>query len=833
MTGSAAEHADLIARLDLPAKVRLLSGAGPFNLAAEESIGLAELRVSDGPTGVRGLKFSGGPKVALLPNASLLAQSWSAEVLGEIGAILAEEAMAQRIHVVLGPTVNLHRSPLGGRLFEAFSEDPLLTGRLAAGYVRGLQALGVGACLKHLVANESETLRNTMDSVVDEATLRELYLLPFELSVTDGTGGGAWTMMAAYNDVNGVPATEQAHVNTEIVKQEWGFDGLIMSDWFATKRTAEPANGGLDLVMPGPVGPWGEALVNAVKSGEVAEGVVDEHLTRVLRLAERVGVLGAPRPYPADLPAPDSPRRREQLTRLAAGAITVLTNRQANQERKDGGAVLPLPPGVRVALIGRHAVETVDMGGGSAAVNPPYQVSVAEGFRSRPVEVTVVDGVEVRTRPVAARAEAVADPETGEPGMRVLLHGRDGALIESRHHPLGSVMVGFDDDFDAAVARVVLRAVVHPGGAEAEDYEVGALGSGDWTLTHGDRTETFSLRSAGQGFGEDALTPPGQSFTVRLTGDRVVEVEAHKPLPPEGTPSTGSPFSDGVAGLYGLIARPPQRPSAVALAEAVAAAQDADVAVVVVGLTEEQETEAVDKSTLRLPGDQDALVTAVAGVARRSVVVVNAATPVLMPWVDEVDAVLWAGLPGQEGGHAIAAALLGEIEPSGRLVTSFPVSDGAAPAWSVTPDGLRLEYTEGTAIGYRGYHAGRAPEPLFWFGHGLGYTSWQYDDAEVVAASGAGTPGVRVRVTNTGARTGREVVQVYFDPAGTDRPIRLAGWAEVTLAAGGSAVVEVGTEPRMWRRWDTGRSRWSVLPGAGRLVVARGLGDVRAALDLG
>ncbi|HEV8174100.1 MAG TPA: glycoside hydrolase family 3 N-terminal domain-containing protein, partial [Actinoplanes sp.] len=253
-TSPGSGHADLVKSLDLPAKVALLTGATMFTLAPNASIGLGELRLSDGPTGVRGLKFSGGRKVALFPNATLLASAWSEDIAYEVGKLLAEEAMAQQIHVVLGPTINLHRTPLGGRLFEAYSEDPLLTGKLAAAYVRGMQASGVGACLKHLVANESETDRNTVNSVVDEATLRELYLLPFEIAVAEAD---PWSIMAAYNDVNGVAATEQHHVNNEVVKGEWGYRGLIMSDWFATKTAGPAANGGLDLVMPGPTGPWG------------------------------------------------------------------------------------------------------------------------------------------------------------------------------------------------------------------------------------------------------------------------------------------------------------------------------------------------------------------------------------------------------------------------------------------------------------------------------------------------------------------------------------------------------------------------------------------------
>jgi beta-glucosidase len=249
----------------------------------------------------------------------------------------------------------------------------------------------------------------------------------------------------------------------------------------------------------------------------------------------------------------------------------------------------------------------------------------------------------------------------------------------------------------------------------------------------------------------------------------------------------------------------------------------------VVGLTEEQETEAVDKSTLRLPGEQDALVSAVAAAARRTVVVVNSATPVLMPWLDRVDAVLLAGLPGQEGGHAVAAALLGDIEPAGRLVTTFPTADGATPAWSVTPVDGALPYTEGTFIGYRGHYADRAPAPAFWFGHGLGYGSWRYDEASLVPGD---PPALRVTVTNTGHRRSREVVQVYLQPDEADQPVRLIGWQAVDVAAGGSATVTVTTDARLWRRWDTAAARWDTLGPGGTLLVARGLGDVRASVTL-
>jgi beta-glucosidase len=804
-TTSESEHAALIAKLDLPAKVALLTGATSFTLAPEESIGLRELRLSDGPTGVRGLKFSGGRVVALLPNATLLASFWSEDTAYEVGRVLAEEAMAQEIHVVLGPTINLHRTPLGGRLFEAYSEDPLLTGRIAAAYVRGLQDAGVGACLKHLVANESETDRNTVDSVVDEATLRELYLLPFEIAVQDAD---AWSIMAAYNDVNGVPATEQDHVNNGIVKGEWAYRGLIMSDWFATKTVAPAANGGLDLVMPGPGGPWGEALVAAVRAGEVDEAVVDDKLARLLRLAQRVGALGEARQY-GTYPAPDSAQRREQLTRLAAQGITVL---------KNADDALPLDGAHTVALIGRHAVETIDMGGGSAQVNPPYQVSVAEGLTARlGDQVTVVDGVDVRHRPVPARGGFLTDPETGAPGIRADLYDASGTLLESRFCPASTTMVGMDDDFTGTVATAVLRGRITVSGP----VELGAMGVGDWRVTAGGGQRTgYALAVTGNGFGEEVLTPPLRTDPYEARAGDVLE--ATVTLRGDGS-FTG-------VGLFGLIGHKASRETVDVIDDAVRAAANADVAVVVVGLTEEQETEAVDKSTLHLPGAQDALVEAVAGAARRTVVVVNAATPVVMPWLPRVDAVLWAGLPGQEGGHAVAAALLGDVEPAGRLVTTFPAEDEKSPAWSVKPVDGKLVYAEGPFIGYRGHWAARAPEPAFWLGHGLGYGAWEYADTRLITD---GPLAVTTTVTNVGRHTSREVVQVYFAPAEPDQPVRLVGWAAATVAPGGSARVTAPTDERLWRRWDAAAGSWARLSGAGEILVARGLGDIRARLPLG
>ncbi|WP_158850227.1 glycoside hydrolase family 3 protein [Saccharothrix deserti] len=781
-----------IGALDLEGKVRLLTGAALFTLHPEPGVELDEMVFSDGPTGVRGTQFAGGRITCLLPNATLLAQHWDTATAAEVGALLADEAAAQGVHVVLGPTINLHRTPLGGRLFEAFSEDPLLTGALAVAYVKGLQDKGVAATPKHYLANESEVDRTTMSSEVDERTLREVYLLPFEMAVAEAN---PWAIMASYNRINGITATEHAPLVEGVLKGEWGYDGLVMSDWFATTSTAASANAGLDLVMPGPVGPWGDQLVAAVRAGEVAESTVDEHVRRLLRLAGRVGALGAGGERSSDVLPPDSPQRREQLRLLAARGMTVLVNR---------GSVLPLAAEGKVVVIGRHATETIAQGGGSAQVRPPHVISVADGITSALGDrVSVVDGVEIRREPLSAAPGALRDPETGELGMRVTTRDAAGAVLESRHVESSEVVLGEGGWLDVA-ATVELSAEVAL--TEPGRLQIGVRGPGEWEFTAPGHHEKVRLHAPG-GPGGGVLHPPTRTVDVHLE---------------PGARLTAVTTAEESFRVVGLVTRKATKPAAAAISAAVHAAREADVAVVVVGLTQEQETEGEDKISLALPGDQDALVAAVAAAAPRTVVVVNAATPVLMPWLDQVDAVLWAGLPGQEAGAAVAAALTGEVEPAGRLVTTFPARDGDGPAWSTVPVHGELAYAEGTAVGYRGWRT----EPLFWFGHGLGYTEWGYGDAALTTDGHIRS--VRVEVTNTGDRAGREVVQVYWRPEG--EPVRLIGWAGVDLEPGRTARVDVPCDGRVQRRWVDGA--WQSLPLGGEVLVARGLGDIRVTLPV-
>ncbi|HEY8700143.1 MAG TPA: glycoside hydrolase family 3 C-terminal domain-containing protein [Arthrobacter sp.] len=797
--GSAIEQA--IATLDLPSKVKLLSGARMFSLSDEPSIGLREIVMSDGPSGVRGPLVVGGRVACLLPNATLIAQSWDLDVMREVGQILADEAEDQETHVVLGPTVNLHRTPLGGRLFECFSEDPVLTGHLGAAYVQSLQERGIAATPKHFLANEAETERTTVDSVVPEDALRELYLLPFQIMVEDAR---PWTIMASYNKINGTTATEHDELLNKVLKDEWGFDGLVISDWLATKTAVESANGGLDLVMPGPDTPWSRSLVAAVQNGDVSEDTIDDHLRRLLRLASRVGAFDGGRNWAKDLPRPDGPERREQLRRLAARSMAVLVNRDNTLPlRKDSTE--------RVVVIGRHAIDTVAQGGGSAIVRPPHVVSAATGIARALGEdrVTVVDGVQTRTQWLAANPELLRDPETGTRGARARIFDKQGNLLGTRHLEVPELEVS-GESWASGAASIELSAELALD--KPARMMIGTRGAGNWDIT-------------APGYRESVRTPfhngPGGGFFRPKSHAAPLDLEP-------GARITATTDAEDENRLIGLVAEPALKNSAAAIRDAVAAAADADVAVVVVGYTQEQETEGQDKNTLALPGDQDALVAAVAAVARRTVVVLNAGTPVLMPWIADVDAVLFAGLPGQEAGDAIAAALTGDVEPAGRLVTTFPARDGQGPAWSVTPRGGKLPYSEGTGVGYRGWSTS-AEQPLFWFGHGLGYTEWDYKAAEITTMEREAVKSVRVTLRNAGDRAGTETVQLYRFPDDPSVPPRLIGWAQLHLKPGGQASIDVSCDPRAQRLWNSTARRWDDITG-GRIVVARGLGDVRLEL---
>jgi beta-glucosidase len=808
------ELAARVAALSLPQKVRLLTGADFWSLHPEPAAGLRRVVVSDGPAGVRGERWDERDTSANVPSPTALAATWDVDLVEDLGRLLAFEARRKGVDVVLAPTVNLHRTPYGGRHFECFSEDPLLTARVGVAYVRGVQDGGVGATVKHFVANDSETQRMTLDARVGERALRELYLAPFEAIVREG---GAWSVMAAYNGVNGHPMTESPLLR-DVLQREWEFDGLVMSDWFATRSTEASAGAALDLVMPGPGGPWGDELIAAVREGRVDEAAVDDKVVRLLRLAARVGALDGSAAGRA--PTLDEKEIAAALRRVAAAGFVLLRNE---------GSALPLDRAEvgRVAVVGPNAEAARTLGGGSATVYPPYTVSPLEGLRAALGETAEIEhavGVLASTRIPIAGAPWLRRPDGGGPGVEVRFLAADGTVLQTEHRPgcafnwLGS----FGDGLASGdVARIEVHTILRA--AEAGTYEVAGSGVGRYQLSVGGEM-VFDGRlelPPGADMVEGLMIPPQAVHSVHLdAGEETAVMLAHE------VGSSEAEIGD-LGATFQLNLQPPHGTDDEEIGRAVAVARDADAAVVVVGTTEEVESEGFDRTSLALPGRQDELVRRVAEANPTTVVVVNAGAPVLLPWADEVAAILVAWFPGQEFGNALADVLLGVSEPGGRLPTTWPSSEEGLPSTQPV-DGV-LPYDEGVFIGYRAYDRdGRTPR--YPFGHGLGYTTWS--DVSIDAPAEAAPRddlSVTVRVSNTGTRRGREVVQLYASrpDGGVERPVRwLVGFAPVEAEAGETVTVTMTVPARVFEHWDATAGRWKVEAGTFGLTAGASSADL-------
>ncbi|GAA4537582.1 glycoside hydrolase family 3 protein [Amycolatopsis samaneae] len=788
----------LLGKLDLDAKTRLLAGQDVWTLPPLPEIGLASLVLSDGPVGVRGVRWTPDDPSLALPSPTALAATWDPALAERVGAVLAQEARRKGVHVLLAPTVNLHRSPLGGRHFECYSEDPLLTGHIGAGYVTGVQAGGVGTTVKHFVANDFETERFTAEVAVDERALRELYLAPFEYIVDRAK---PWGIMAAYNGVNGSTMTEHARLLNDVLRGEWGFDGFVVSDWLAARDTVNAAKGGLDVAMPGPRTVFGARLAEAVRAGAVDESVVDDMVRRVLLLARRVGA------FDGDEPPKVSEVDGEALARELAARSFVLLRNENN--------LLPLSRPRSVALLGALADDPKILGGGSATVFPADVVSPLDGLRA-----VLPDGVDLR---YALGADPRTTLPTASDGFELTAIARDHEGRELAGFPLPEGKIHWAGELPGDLDLGVLGSVEIAGSCTPElsgEHTFGVTGAGLLSLTVGGKT-LFDGSTVPEG--TDAVTAvthvAEQRHATELTAGTRTDVRLVYRVPP-GMADGGITWISFALGYSGPVADP-----GAALEAAVELAAESEVAVVVVGTTADVESEGFDRKSLALPGRQDELVTRVAAVNPRTVVVVNVGAPVEMPWRADVAAVLLVWFPGQAGGAALADVLFGAREPGGRLPTTWPDRLSDCPVWNVKPENGVLEYAEGVFVGYRAW-ARTDVAPAYWFGHGLGYTTWEYTSLAVEPDAGGGAE-VTVRLRNTGARTGREVVQVYLAPVLADaaRPDRwLAGFANVEAGPGEEIETVVRIEPRAASIWDGG---WRYLPGEYVVEAARSCAEPR------
>ncbi|SDH11143.1 beta-glucosidase [Pelagibacterium luteolum] len=788
----------LLDQMTLAEQVSLLSGEDFWSLPAIERLGIGKLRVTDGPNGARGGgSLIGGVKSASFPVGIALGATWNVDLVEQIGKALAEETKSKGAHMLLAPTVNIHRSVTNGRNFECYSEDPVLGGQLAAAYVTGLQGQGIAATIKHFAGNESEIERTTMSSKIDERTLREVYLIPFEYAVKKA---GTWGVMTAYNRVNGTFASEHKWLMTDVLRQQWGFDGVVMSDWFGSHSTAETVNAGLDLEMPGPTRDRGEKLLAAVDAGEVAPETIRERARAILTVMERTGALDDHREHKET--ADDRPEHRALIRKAGAEAMVLLKN--------DG--ILPLSGDQKIAVIGPNAKAAQIMGGGSAQLNPHYRVSPWEGSvaaRGEGVLTYAIGCTNTRFEPLLETPFQVAyfdnDTLSGEP-----VH--TATQDEAQAFWIGRIANGkvAPNHFSARLTGqfVPTTSGIHRVGVFSAGYSRvyvnGKLVSDAWT--HWNKGRTFFEDGCDEVIGEvDLVAGQPADITIEFA------TKAHSTL--------------GIAAFRMGISAPL---GGTAIEEAVAIARDADVALVFVGRNGEWDTEGSDLESITLPGRQDELVAAVAAANPNTVVVLQTGGPVEMPWLDAVAGVVQAWYPGQEAGNAIADVLLGLAEPGGRLPQSFPVKWSDNPAHSQDPkvypgqDG-EVEYREGVFIGYRHYDR-HVIAPLFPFGFGLSYSTFAFSDFSIddTAFETEGSVDVSVTVTNTGPRAGSTVIQLYVHPEAppVERPEKeLKGFAKLGLAPGESRTVTLSLDARAFAYFEMSRGAWAITPGNYRVSI--------------
>mgnify|MGYP001270433856 CR=1 FL=1 len=811
----------LLARLSLTQKVALLTGADSWRIPGCPEIGLRPIVTSDGPSGVRGQTKDERTPSTSLPCPSALGATWDPGLVRELAAALGREARGKAVDVLLGPTVNLMRTPLGGRGFEFFAEDPVLTARLAVAYVQGLQSAGVAATPKHFVANDSETRRWAYDASIAAPVLRELYLAPFEACVTEAQ---TMLVMAAYNRVNGASMTENPDLLRDVLKDEWGFDGVVVSDWSAARSTAATALAGLDLSMPGPSGPWAEALVKAVEDGTVPEELVDDKVLRLLRLARRLGALEPDR----NGSAPDRAMISPDLLRQATTASFVLL-------RNEAGA-LPLDPALigSITVTGPNAFWPTIQGGGSAGVMPSrlsLPVDAITEALGGLAQVHAVAGCETWEAVPAPPPASLTDPVSGQPGLRLEFRTAAGQEIGAEHRTSAS-LTWWDTPFPAEVGwgrggRVVLRTVYRA--SRSGPHLLGVSGIGGLTVWLDEKVIIDETTRVPEDPVE-AITRPGEART--LVG---LEAGQEADLRLEFVPA-----ADGAGPLGVRLGIIPASDARELLAKATAAAARSGAAVVVVGSAELTESEGFDRATLALPGLQDELIRRVAAVNRRTIVVVNSGMPVLMPWAPDVQAIIQAWLPGQAMGEALAEVLLGAAEPGGRLPVTLPAAEADCPVLHASPDADDvLHYDEGLLIGYRGYDA-RGIEPRYPFGHGLGYTDWAYESIECHERVAAGRDlHLVVTIRNTGSRPGREIVQAYVAPPAGPAPgdsgrpaLALAAFGSVAAEPGEAARVRLRLPARSFARWDERAGGWAWPAGRFGVRVGRSARDLRLTAEV-
>jgi len=778
----------MVHALSLQQKIDLLGGADGMAIRSVPEIGMRPLRMSDGPLGVR----SWGTSTAYAAGIGLAA-SWDSELAHRVGVMLGQDARARGVNFLLGPGVNMYRSPLNGRNFEYFGEDPYLAGQIAVGYIQGVQSQGVVATVKHYAANNSEYDRHRINTVIDERTLREIYLPAFEAAVKQGQVGA---VMDSYNRINGEYATQNAFLNNRILRQEWGFQGILMSDWGATYDGVAAANGGLDLEMGNAEFMNAKTLIPAIREGKVSVATIDEKVRHILRTATQFGLFDHSQTDPT-IP----------LFNPAADAVALQSAQEGAVLLKNDAGILPLNASSihSIAVIGPNAYPAVPGGGGSSQVASFAPVSFMTGLSQAlyPKGIKVYWNAGIKTpSDIFSNTRWCTDASCKQTGLL------RNEFIDKTNAKTSS---GQDD---------LINSLQNPGG---DDWNPGYRRV-EWTGYYLPETSGV-YRVVAAAVGED-------SYSLMLDGKKILDVPEHQngqaPKSAKVILEAGKavkidftywPMTEVKTAGLGVITE-----SSLLDPEAERLAKMADVTVVAAGFSPSTEGEGLDR-TYRLPFGQEELIQSVAAANPRTIVVLTAGGSVAtQDWIDKVPALLHTWYGGQQAGTALARVLMGDVNPSGKLPISWEreIEDNPANGnYYESPGSRDVNYAEGIFTGYRYYDKGKV-KSLFPFGFGLSYTSFVFSNLIVSpqTTSGTGTVDVSFDILNTGTRAGAEVAQVYVgEPdAGVPRPVKeLKGFSRVMLAPGESRRVTVTLDRRAMAYWDTGSHDWKI--DAGKFVV--------------
>ncbi|KAK7204563.1 glycoside hydrolase superfamily [Myxozyma melibiosi] len=773
----------VIEQLTTDEKIALLSGADNWHTFKVPRLGVPAIRVTDGPNGVRGTRFFNGTAAACFPCGTALASTWNTDLLEKGGVLMGREAIAKSAHVILGPTVNIQRGPLGGRGFESFSEDPLLSGLCASAIINGIQRTGVVATIKHFVNNDQEHERKAVNVILSQRALREIYLMPFQIAISNSNPGA---VMSSYNKVNGCHVSHNPYLLDDILRKEWKYDGLIMSDWHGVYSVADSINAGLDLEMPGPALFRGDLVNRDLNARTVTMRTIDERARNVLNLVKRVQVLDI-EPEGPESTRNNTPETAALLRQIAQESIVVLKNENS---------LLPLSKTKTTAVIGPNAKVARFCGGGSASLEPYYAVTPYDGIaeKLKLEKPTYVEGAPVY-KSIPPLGKHNCKTPSGQPGLRFRSYRepdsvKDRKPVDERTLASGDVFLSDYEHpsiIDLRVFYAEFIGIFTP--EESGEYEFGLAVYGTAKLYIDDELFIDNATKQIQGSAFFGYSTREEIKRTELIGGKSYTIRVDFGSAMSSTlPSITGDVPGGGLKLGVVKVNDPN----IEIQKAIEAAADADQVVVCIGLNGEFESEGFDRPDMLLPGNTDKLVSAVLAANPNTVVVVQSGCPVEMPWAKEARSIVQAWYGGNETGSSIADIIFGDANPSGKLSLSFPAHNEDNPTYlSFRSDRGRVLYGEDVYVGYRYYETAKK-SVLFPFGHGLSYSDFKFSDL-TVAIDGEDVV-VSLTVTNCKGPEGSAVVQVYVSQqhATISRPLKeLKGFAKVFVKAGESEAAKI------------------------------------------